>query len=213
MTNMDAPHLTVAVYPDPGDGDTVDEIRHLLLQRGARPDDNGFIERHRRMLVGQVPHGGSGDPRPIEIVMSAGPLGDPGYRRREMVAFARYVTGLLVAVAERTRPLYGGIGVEQIFPRPAELRAGLHRQGFVTDPLFVRGDLLARSQLGAVLAGEYRRAIEGPAGTVFASWWPFVDGRADAPPGGDKWAGGQVLGRVVARYLLERERAAPAEPS
>ena len=106
--------------------------------------------------------------------------------------------------------------MEQIFPRPAELRAGLHRQGFVTDPLFVRGDLLARSQLGAVLAGEYRRAIEGPAGTVFASWWPFVDGRPaapDAPSGGDKWAGGQVLGRVVARYLLERERAAPAEPS
>lgn len=78
MTNMDAPHLTVAVYPDPGDGDTVDEIRQLLLQRGARPDDNGFIERHRRMLVGWVPQGGGRDPRPAEIVMSAGPLGDPG---------------------------------------------------------------------------------------------------------------------------------------
>jgi hypothetical protein len=127
-----------------------------------------------------------------------------------MVAFARNVTGLLVAVVERTRPLYGGIGVEAIFPTPADLKSGLHPQGFVTDPLVVRQDVLARFDLDVVLAGEYRRAIKGPAGTVFASWWPFVDGRA-AVPGGlsiwETWAGGRLLGRVAARYILERERA------
>lgn len=213
MTRMDAPYLAVAVCPDPGDDRTVESIRELLLERGARPDGEGFfIERHRRMRVQHVPHSEGKDCRAVEILMSAGPLGDPGYSRREMVAFARYTTGLLVAVVERTRPLYGGIGVEEIFPTPADLRGGLHPQGFVTDPLFVRRDMLARLDLGAVLAGEYRRATEGAAGTVFSSWWPFVDGRAAVPGGlsiGETWAGGQILGRAVARYILERARAAP----
>jgi hypothetical protein len=209
---MDAPHLTVAVYPDPAYGRTVEDIRELLLERGARPDgDDVFVERRRRMLVRQMPHSESTDFRPVKLVMFAGPLGDPGYSRREMVTFARYVTGLLAAVAERSRPLYGGIGVEDIFPTPAQLRAGVHTQGFVTDPFFVRQDLLARSDLGAVLAAEYRRATEGPSGTIFASWWPFVDGNP-ATPGGlsiwRPWSGGRALGQVVARYLVERERAA-----
>jgi hypothetical protein len=210
---MDAPHLTVVVYPDPDDDRTAEDFRELLAERGARLDEDGsFVERHRRMLVRRVPHAEDGDARPVEILMSAGPLGDPGYRRREMVSFARYVTGLLVAVAERTRPLYGGIGVEQVFPTPADLRSGVHRQGTVTDPFFVRRDLLAQSDLGAVLAGEYRRATEGPVGTVFASWWPFVDGPAE-PPGGPShwgtWAGGRILGRVATRHIHEHDRADP----
>jgi hypothetical protein len=212
MPRSDAPHLTVAVYPDPGDDRTVEDLRELLLERGARLDDFGyFIERRRRMLVQRVPHSEGRDSRPVEIVMSAGPHGDPGYSRREIVAFARYLTGLLVGVVERTRPLYGGIGVEQIFPTPVDLRNGVSTQGFVSDPLFVRRDLLARSGLGAVLAGEYRRAVEGPIGTLFASWWPFVDGRGRDGDGAldlGAWRGGRVLGRVAARYILERERAA-----
>jgi hypothetical protein len=212
MTRMDAPHLTVAVYPDPGDDRTADDIRELLLERGARPDGDGFfIERHRRMLVQRVPHQDGRDARPVKIIMSAGPLGDPGYPRREMLAFARYASGMLVAVVERTRALYGGIGVEETFPTPADLRDGVSTQGVVTDPFFVRRDLLARSDLSAVLAGEYRRATEGAAGTLFASWWPFVDGPATTPgglPTGGTWAGGRILGRVVAGYILERERAA-----
>jgi hypothetical protein len=209
MTRMDAPHLTVAVYPDPGDDRTAEDIREVLVERGARLDGDGsFVERHRRMLVRRVPHAEGGDSRPVEIVMSAGPLGDPGYQRREMVSFARYMLGLLVTVAERTRPLYGGIGIEQTFPTPVDLRSGVHRQGVVTDPFFVRRDLLAQSELGAVLAGEYRRAVEGPVGTVFASWWPFVDGPAGEPSIRETWAGGRILGRVAARHILERDRAA-----
>jgi hypothetical protein len=212
MPRLDAPHLTVAVYPDPGDDRTVEDLRELLLERGARLDDFGFfIERHRRMWVRRVRHSEGRDCRPVEIVMSAGPHGDPGYSRREMVAFARYLTRLLVAIVERTRPLYGGIGVEQIFPTPDDLRNGVDTQGFVCDPLFVRRDLLTRSDLGAVLAGEYRRAVEGPIGTLFASWWPFVDGQGRDGEGTlnlGAWGGGRVLGRVAARYILERERAA-----
>jgi hypothetical protein len=202
---MDAPHLSVAVYPDPGDDHTVDDIRALLLERDARP---AFPERQGPMLVQRVP---GHDSRPIEIVMSAGPLGDLDRPRRETVAFARHVTALLVAVTQRTRALYGGIGIESTFPTPADLRRGVHTQGVVTDPFFVRRDLLARSGLGSVLAREYRRTTESPAGTVFASWWPFVDGQA-ATPGGlsiwEPWAGGRLLGRVAARYLLDREQAA-----
>ena len=131
MARMDAPHLTVAVYPDPADNRTDDDIRDLLLERGARLDGDGhFVERGRRMRVQRVPHSQRTESQPVEIVMSAGPLGDPGYSRREMVASAHYVTGLLVAVVERTRPLYGGIGVEDVFPLPVELRRGVHTQGF-----------------------------------------------------------------------------------
>lgn len=143
MTRMDAPFLTVTVYPDPRDDRTLEDVRDLLLERGARPDGDGFlIARHRRMCVQPAP---SSDGRPVEILMSAGPLDDPDQRPREMVAFGRYVTGLLVAVAERTRPLYGGVGVEEVFPTPAALRSGVDRQGAAVDPLFVRRDLLARS--------------------------------------------------------------------
>src|SRR4051794_10433084 len=137
MARMDAPHLTVAVYPDPADDRAADDIRDLLLERGARLGGDGhFVEHGRRMRVQRVPHPQRTDSQPVEIVMSAGALGDPGYSRRQMLASAHYVTGLLVAVVERTRPLYGGIGVEDVFPLPVELRRGVHTQGFVTDPLF-----------------------------------------------------------------------------
>lgn len=52
--------------------------------------------------------------------------------------------------------------------------------------------------------------VEGPAGTVFASWWPFVEGLAATPDGPsirETWTGGRLSGRVVTRYILERERA------
>jgi hypothetical protein len=213
MSRMDAPHLTVAIYPDPDDDRTVEDIADLLLERGARPHGNGFYtEGHRRMLVQRVPSSDGHDAaRSVEIVMSAGPLGDPGYSRREVASCARYLTDLLTAVAERTRPLYGGIGVESIFPSPADLRGGVLTQGVVSDPLFVRRDLLARSDLASMLAREYRRSIEGPAGTIFASRWPFIDGRP-ATPGGlsiwETWAGGRQLGRVTARYIRACDRNA-----
>lgn len=209
---MDPPFLTVTVYPDPGDDRTIEDVRGMLLERGARADDDGyFVERRRRMRVQQLPHWDEPGCRLVQILMSAGPLGDPGYARREMVTFARYVTGLLVAVADRVRPLYGGIGAEQIFPTPDHLRKGIGAQGFVTDPFFVRRDLLARADLAAVLTGEYRKAVDCSAGTVFASWWPFVDGQPSSPGGlpiDGTWAGGQKLGQVVTRYVVERERAA-----
>jgi len=203
---MDAPYLTVAVLPEPGDHRTVEDIRDLLLERGARPDgEAALVDRHRRMLVQPVPQASAGDFRAAEILMSAGPLGDPGYSRRDMVTFARHLTGLFTAAAERTRALYGGIGVEEIFPMPAQLRRGITAQGYVTDPLFVRRDLLARGGLGTVLAGEYHRAIEGPAGTVFTSWWPFTGGRPGTPDESrlsGTWEGGRILGRAVARAML-----------
>jgi hypothetical protein len=203
VTRMDAPFLAVAVCPDPRDDRTLEDVRALLLDRGAKPDgDRHFIDRHRRMLVQRLVTWDGPEPRPVEIVMSAGPLGDPGYRRHEMVSFGRYVLGLLVTVAERVRPLYGGIGVESVFPTPADLRAGVSAQGTITDPFFVRGDLLAQPDLGPTLAGEFRRATANTAGTVFASWWPFVDGHP-AEPGGlpvrEPWSRGRVLGRAVMR--------------
>lgn len=203
---MDSPYLTVAVLPDPADHRTIEDIRDLLLERGARPDRDGvLVDRRRRMLVQPVPGPDAAGSPPVEILMSAGPLGDPGFSRRDMVTFARYLTGLFTAVVERTRPMYGGVGVEEVFPLPAQLRSGIPAQGYVTDPLFVRKDLLARWDLGAVLAGEYRRAVEGPAGTVFASWWPFTDGRPGTPdesPRSGIWEGGRILGRAVARAGL-----------
>ncbi|MEU4620672.1 hypothetical protein AB0G04_11940 [Actinoplanes sp. NPDC023801] len=202
---MDAPFLTVAVWPGPGDDRTAETIGDVLLERGARPDGDGFfIGRHGRMRVQPDPRWDAGDTRPVEILMSAGPLGDPGHTRRQMTTFARHLTGLLVAVADRTRPLYAGIGVEDVFPTPDQLRDGVTAQGFVTDPFFVRRDLLAHAELGAVLAGEFRRTVETGAGTVFASWWPFVDGHPGTPgglPARGMWAGGRILGRVAARHI------------
>jgi hypothetical protein len=211
MTRMDPPYLSVDIFPEPGHDEAFADVCDLLLSRGARPDGDGFfIERHRRMHVQRAPRSDAEDFQSVEILMSAGPLGDPGGSKREIATFARHVTELLVAVVERTRPLYGGVGIEEIFPTPAELRHGFSVQGFVSDPFFVREDLLARSGLRDALSSEYRRRIEGPAGTVFASSWPFVDGKESTPGGlsiwGD-WAGGQLLGRVTEKYLLERERA------
>ncbi|BEL04094.1 hypothetical protein Q0Z83_022850 [Actinoplanes sichuanensis] len=200
---MEAPYVTIAIFPEPGDDHVFETVCDLLLERGARPDgENHFIERRRRMYVDRSPRFDLAGP--VEIVMSAGALDDPDTTRRETAAFARYLTGLLVAVVERTRPMYGGIGIEACLPTPSELREGVSPQGFVTDPFFVRADLLGSPALKETLAGEFRRSIECRAGTVFASWWPFVDGK-ESTPGGlsiwQTWAGGRLLGRVAARHI------------
>lgn len=199
MARMDAPFLTVGVYPDPDDDRTLENLGELLVERGARPDGTGFfVDRGRRLHVQRVPASDGRDPRPVEIMMSAGPLGDPGYRRHEILAAARYVATLFAAVTDRTRPLYGAVGVEAIFPRPADLRRETATQGFAADPIFVRTDLLARAGLGAALTDEYTEVTEGPPGTIYASL---------RFPHREKWEGGRILGRVVARHLVERERA------
>ncbi|GAA1656961.1 hypothetical protein GCM10009828_103530 [Actinoplanes couchii] len=201
---MDGAHLSVSLFPEPGDDRAAGEIHNLLLERGARPDgDHHFIERHRRMRLDRADDG------VVEIVMSAGPFDYPDGTRQQMIVFGRYLVELLVAVTERTRPLYGGVGVERPLATPGKLRDGIPASAYISDPLFVRQDLLARADLETVLTGEFRRTIPGAAGTVFASWWPFADGKPSNPGGLSQygsWAGGRILGRVAARHIAARAR-------
>lgn len=192
---MPGAHLSVSIHPEPGDDQVLDRIRELLRERGARPDgDDHFRDRRRRMWLHRADSGA------VEIIMPAGPFDGPDGTRREKVTFARHLIDLLVAVTERTRPRYGGIGIEDILPTPAALRAGIPTQGYVTDPLFVRRDLLDDEALNTALNSDFRRIIPGTAGTVFASWWPFAD-ESPATPGGlpihGTWATGRLLGRAA----------------
>jgi hypothetical protein len=43
MTKMEAPYLSVAVCPEPGDDSTFDRVVDLLRERGARPDGDGYF--------------------------------------------------------------------------------------------------------------------------------------------------------------------------
>ena len=206
MPTMEPPYLTVAVLPDPHDDGALESIGDLLRERGARPEGDGwFTERRRRMHLGPLPTWKGPEPRPVEILLSGGPLDGPDAPRARTVAFGRYVAGVLAAVAARARPLYGGVGVEATFPSPAELRAGVHPQGTAVDPFFVRGDVLTLPDVRTVLSKEFRRTTDIAAGTVFASWWPYVEGHPSSPGGlsiRNEWEGGRVLGRALMRHVL-----------
>ncbi|MCA2212431.1 hypothetical protein [Jidongwangia harbinensis] len=195
--------LSLTIYPDPSGDRAFENVCDVLTGRGARRDGTGtFVHGGRPIRVGPArPAATAPDERaPVRVLLAAEAFSRPesaldATRKKRVVAAARQATALFAAIVDRTRPLYGAIDIDTLpFPTPAELRSG---RGDLGSEFFVRRDLLAQADLGAVLTRAQRTATEWPAGTFFASWWPFA-GLPQAPFA-DRAAGNVLLGRIAVR--------------